>query len=213
MIEGVNLPFKTVIVGRRGYPGPDGTTVEIIDAPGLLNAVGRAGRAGRETEGWMILTEQAADYSSSMFEPLHRTGDDLNIRSNLTSAEALDGLESFEILARTANDAIFRHYGAIADGFLSFVWFIAQAIEDLNQAQAQADGDADEVVAVIESTLGWHQLSPGHRQSILSAAESALEAFRRHLRPKRARWARGLALRCRRHRPSTAWPLNSLPAS
>ena len=102
LIEGINLPFKTVIVGRRGYIDSDGNEVETIDAPGLLNAVGRAGRAGRETEGWMILAEQSATFDSAMLDPLQRTGNDLDIRSTLTTEEALAELSRFESLSRTS---------------------------------------------------------------------------------------------------------------
>lgn len=186
LIEGVNLPFKTVIVGRQGYTNADGEQIEAIDAPGLLNAVGRAGRAGRETEGWMILTEQSAAYNSAMFDPLQRTGNDLDIRSTLTAADALAGLDAFETLARTAQDAIFSHFDPVADGFLSFIWFVAQALEDLNQSEASID----EVMAVVEHTLAWQQLDPEQRQPPLQAAEAAVDAFEAQPVAERARFAR-----------------------
>ena len=87
LTEGVNLPFKTVIIAERGYHGSGGF-VEIVDSARLLNAVGRAGRAGRETEGWLILTEHR-DFNSSMFEPLDQTGLDLEMQSTMASETAL----------------------------------------------------------------------------------------------------------------------------
>ncbi len=185
LIEGVNLPFKTVIVGRRGYTDSAGEQIESIDPAGLLNAVGRAGRAGRETEGWMILAEQSAAYNDHMFDPLQRTGNDLEIRSTVTAESALAGLSEFEDLARTTQDAIFRHYDAVADGFLSFVWFIAQALEDLERAVS-----IDEIVAVIERTLAWQQLDPHQRQGLVRAAATAYEAFEAQPRDQRERWSR-----------------------
>ena len=185
LIEGVNLPFKTVIVGRRGYINPAGERVESIDAAGLLNAVGQAGRAGRETEGWMILAEQSAEYNEHMFDPLQRTGNDLEIRSTITTKEALTGLSNFEDLARTAQDAIFRNYDAATDGFLGFVWFVAQALEDLDRAVS-----IEEIVAVIERTLAWQQLDSGQRQGLVRAANAAFDAFEAQPRDQRERWSR-----------------------
>lgn len=185
LIEGVNLPFKTVIVGRRSYPNAKGEQVESIDPAGLLNAVGRAGRAGRETEGWMILAEQSAAYNDHMFDPLQRTGDDLDIRSTMTAEAALAGLSDFEDLARTAQDAIFRNYDTAVDGFLSFVWFVAQALEDLERAAS-----LDEIVAVIERTLAWQQLDRDQRQRLVGAANAAFEAFEAQPRDQRERWSR-----------------------
>ena len=185
LIEGVNLPFKTVVVGRRGYVGPDGEQVVTIDDAALLNAVGRAGRAGRETEGWMILAEQSAGYKDSMFGPLQLTGDDLNIRSSITTEEALAGLSNFEVMARSAEDAVFQNYDAAADGFLSFVWFVAQALEDLHLAAS-----TETLVAVIQRTLAWQQLDPDQRQGLLRAAEAAFAAFEAHPQDQRSRWSR-----------------------
>ena len=187
LIEGVNLPFKTVIVGRRGYTNPDGEMIEAIDAPALLNAVGRAGRAGRETEGWMILAEQSTDYSPKMFDPLQRTGNDLDICSTLTTEVALAALSDFETKAHTAEDAVFGHYHPATDGFLSFVWFVAQALADLRQAEASI-GD---VIAVVESTLAWQQLDSEQRQTLGRAARVAYDAFHTQPTAQRARWARG----------------------
>lgn len=185
LIEGVNLPFKTVIVGRRGFVDKAGQQVESIDPAGLLNAVGRAGRAGRETEGWMILAEQSASYSANMFDPLQRTSNDLDIASNITADEALAGLHDFEILARTAQDAIFRNHGAAADGFLSFVWFVAQALEDLELAVSTAD-----IVAVIQRTLAWQQLALSERRRLVRVVGAAFDAFEAQPRDQRERWSR-----------------------
>lgn len=185
LIEGVNLPFKTVIVGRRGYTDSAGEQIESIDPAGLLNALGRAGRAGRETEGWMILAEQSAEYDDHMFDPLQRTGNDLEIRSTITAEAALAGLSDFEDLARTAQDAIFRNYNTATDGFLSFVWFVAQALEDLDRAVS-----IDEIVAVVERTLAWQQLGSDQRRGLVRAATAAFDAFEAQPQDQRERWSR-----------------------
>lgn len=186
LTEGVNLPFKTVIIGRRGYINREGEMVEAIDAPGLLNAIGRAGRAGRETEGWMILAELSEEYSEEMFDPLRRTGDDLEILSTLTTEEALAGLAAFEEAAQAREDAIFQHYSTTADGFLSFIWFMAQALADLTQAEASL---AD-ILQIVEKTLAWRQLNPGQKENILQSIQIALAAFEVQPVEQRSRWAR-----------------------
>ena len=186
LIEGINLPFKTVIVGRLGYTKPNGETVELIDAPGLLNAVGRAGRAGRETEGWMILAEQSDSYSPNMFEPLLRTGDDLDIQSTLTSEIALAGLAMFEATALSALDAVFRHYDPATDGFLSFVWFVAHSLQDLHDDELSVEA----VVAVIHNTLAWQQLNPEQQESLVRATHAAVDAYLAQESTQRTRWAR-----------------------
>ena len=185
LIEGVNLPFKTVIVGRRGWYSPEGDPVQAIDPAGLLNAVGRAGRAGRETEGWMILAEMSAPYNNRMFDPLERTGEDLEILSTIRTEEALRGLSTFEELSRTTQDAIFRNYDDAADGFLGFVWFIAQALEDLELAVS-----TDDVLAVIKRTLAWQQLDTEQRSILVRVAEVAYAAFESQPPDRRSRWSR-----------------------
>ena len=186
LIEGVNLPFKTVIVGRRGYTDADGRSVEFINAPGLLNAVGRAGRAGRETEGWMILAELSAPYSPTMFEPLQLTGDDLDILSTLTTEAAFAGLADYEEKSRSIEDAIFHHYDPATDGFLSFIWFVAQTLGDLYHTESSIE----EILAVIQRTLAWSQLDSDQRDRLNQAAATALASFASHPMPQRARWAR-----------------------
>ena len=186
LIEGVNLPFKTVIVGRRGYRNASEEMVEVIDAPGLLNAIGRAGRAGRETEGWMILAELSESFSEEMFAPLQQTSEDIETRSTLTTVEALAGLAAFEEAARETEDAIFRHYSPTTDGFLSFIWYIAQALEDLNQTEATLE----DIRPVVQNTLAWQQLEPEQQEKIIRSAEAATAAFKAQPAEQRARWAR-----------------------
>jgi hypothetical protein len=183
LIEGVNLPFKTVIIGRRGYPTAQGE-VELIDEAGLLNAVGRAGRAARETEGWVILTKQER-FHPEMFSELERTGDDLEIRSTLTTESALAGLASLEAATREAEDAVFANYGAAVDGFLSYVWFVAQSLQDLH-----GGAPLGEVTGAIRSTLAWQQLNAAQKETLLVVTGSALDSFDGHDPIQRARWSR-----------------------
>lgn len=189
LTEGVNLPFKTVIVAQRGYRDSDGY-VEVIDGARLLNAVGRAGRAGRETEGWLILVEQE-DFADEMFEPLDRTGRDLELRSTMATASALEQLAVLEAAARESEDSVFStSAGTEADAFVSFTWFIAQTLTELRNEVSEVA-----VLATVRSTLAWQQLDEDGRQRLAQAAARAYGAFTRRPEEQRRRWARsGMSL-------------------
>lgn len=78
LTEGVNLPFKAVVIATVGYGNPNDPEkfVTIIDAPRLVNALGRAGRACRETEAWLFLVHHKP-FVVSMFDTLRQEGTDL----------------------------------------------------------------------------------------------------------------------------------------
>ncbi len=183
LTEGINLPFKTVIIGNRGYPTAEGQKQLISDAD-LLNAIGRAGRAGRETEGWAILTAHEK-YNSSLFDQLEPTGDDLYIESRLATEDALEKMAAFEMASRTAEDAIFARYDQATAGFLSFIWFVAQSVEGI-----RTGSPLDAVISVVQNTLAWHQLETAQRETLLAAAKAALDSFQAQDPAQRTRWAR-----------------------
>ena len=151
LTEGINLPFKSVVVAQRGYQDSNGF-VEVVDAARLLNAVGRAGRAGRETEGWLILAEHQT-FNPSMFEPLNRTALDLEMQSTMVTEAALEQLAKLEEMARAGEDAIFTTVGPEANGFVRSVWLIAQALTELSEPPRDED-----VLEAIKGTLAWQQL-------------------------------------------------------
>ena len=183
LTEGVNLPFKTVIVAHRDYQGPEGP-VQLVDAPRLLNAIGRAGRAGRETEGWLILAAYR-NFDSSMFDDLERTGADIELRSTLATEAAIEALARFEASARAGEDAILSNSDAITDGFIRYIWFVADALEELHQTVA-----SQAVRAAVADTLAWHQLDQDGKDQLLRAADIAVEAFVLETPERRRRWAR-----------------------
>ena len=188
LTEGVNLPFKSVIVAQRGYRDTEGF-VEVIDDARLLNAVGRAGRSGRETEGWLILAEQRR-FTSSMFQPLDQTAADLDMLSTMASEAALQQLATIEENTREGVDALFTTIGREADGFVSSVWFIAQALSELGDAPTEAS-----VLQAIRATLAWQQLNDTGRARLLVVASRAFRAYSQQPVEERRRWARsGLSL-------------------
>ena len=188
LTEGVNLPFKSVVIAQRGYRDSEGF-VEIIDDARLLNAVGRAGRSGRETEGWLILAEQSS-FESSMFQPLDRTASDLDMLSTMVSEAALEQLATLEESARAGFDALFTTIGREVDEFVSSVWGIAQALSELGDAPTE-----DSVLEAIRATLAWQQLDDPGRARLLAVASRAFAAFSQQPAEERRRWARsGLSL-------------------
>ena len=182
LTEGINLPFKSVVVAQRGYQGSDGF-VEVVDAARLLNAVGRAGRAGRETEGWLILAEHQS-FRPSMFQPLNRTALDLEMQSTMVSEAALEQLAKLEETARAGEDAIFTTVGPEASGFVRSVWLIAQALTELSSPSSDED-----VLDAIKATLAWQQLDETGRAQFLEVASRAYRSFSEQPVQKRKRWA------------------------
>jgi hypothetical protein len=184
LTEGVNLPFKTVIVAHRGYWGPDGE-VQLVDAPKLLNAIGRAGRAGRETEGWLILSELSAAFSQGMFNDLERSGEDINLRSTLATETALEALARLEEAYQEGADVLLSNSNAITDGFMSFIWFLADALETLRGTVTE-----EAVFDAVRDTLAWHQLDEPSQERLLRIATLALNRFQSEAANRRKRWAR-----------------------
>lgn len=183
MTEGVNLPVRSVVIASQGSYGGDGYS-EYIIGPKLINAIGRAGRATKETEGIVVLAwSQRLD--DSVIERL--TPDDLNMQvtSMLASAEALQELALFETGLSELEDAVFQtRYEAVSD-FLKFVWFVSAQLEELNQPL-----DIDHVHSILEHSLGWAQMDENQRSRWSSAANLAVERYRQTEGKSRRRWAR-----------------------
>jgi hypothetical protein len=129
LTEGVNLPFKSVVIGRTGWGSGDNRQ-EILDPAGLLNAFGRAGRACRETEGW-LLSCHFQKWTTSAFDVFDQTGADLPVISTLDAAAALEALESFDELVAEGTDAVLADTGLATNGFLAYVWLLADVLAQL----------------------------------------------------------------------------------
>ena len=180
--EGVNLPFKSVVIAQRGFHGPDGY-VDVVDAAQLLNAVGRAGRAGRETEGWLILAENQP-FTPTMFQLLDQNAANLEMLSTMVSEAALNQLAQLEENARAGEDAIFKSFGAEADGFVRSVWLIAHALTEMGEPPTDED-----VMGAIRATLAWQQLDDAGKTKFIEVTSRAFHAFSEHPAEQRKRWA------------------------
>ena len=87
LTDGVNLPVRTVVIATTEYDGQD--PGQRMTPAQLLNAVGRAGRAGKESEGWIVLALPKS-LQSSDFERLTPAPDDLEVQSTLATEFGLE---------------------------------------------------------------------------------------------------------------------------
>ena len=93
LTDGINLPVRTVVIYDVPY---DGQPEDVrLRGARLVNAMGRAGRAGKETEGWIVLTRAAAPTEQD-FADLDPDADTLAVTSSLTTEEALEELAQLE---------------------------------------------------------------------------------------------------------------------
>lgn len=125
LTDGVNLPVRTVIINHTVDGDPQREKQRNLSSAELLNAIGRAGRAGRESEGWVILT-RPYEPRPSEFQRLTPATDQLTVTSELLSKEALQALDQAERALQNYLDALFDVVGTVAADFAAFVWLVLQ---------------------------------------------------------------------------------------
>lgn len=182
LTEGVNLPVKSVVISAQGVYGPNGFE-EFITGARLLNAVGRAGRAGKEAEGWIVLARNA-EFGIGDFQRLAPTEDEMPIASTLSIEAALQELAELEARLAAGADAALERIGRVTDGFVSFVWYLAAIAED-------RDTDIETMVQqVLPQTLAWQQLNAQARTRYGSVSRHVIAAYRGRDEETRRRWSR-----------------------
>lgn len=125
LTDGVNLPVRTVIINHTVEGDPTRGNQRGLSPAKLLNAIGRAGRAGRESEGWVILTRPYPPQAAE-FETLTPDTEQLTVTSELLSEEALWALELAERELQHSLDNLFGVLGTVAADFAAFVWLVLQ---------------------------------------------------------------------------------------
>ncbi|MFB6525408.1 DEAD/DEAH box helicase [Streptomyces sp. NPDC056399] len=125
LTDGVNLPVRTVIVSHTVEGDPTRENQRSLSPAELLNAIGRAGRAGRESEGWVILTRPYPPRPAE-FETLTPDTEQLTVTSELLSQEALQALEQAERALQQYLGNLFGVLGDVAADFAAFVWLVLQ---------------------------------------------------------------------------------------
>ncbi|MFB7763450.1 DEAD/DEAH box helicase [Streptomyces xiamenensis] len=139
LTDGVNLPVRTVIISHTVEGDQTHGNQRSLSPAELLNAIGRAGRAGRESEGWVILTRPYPPQPEE-FEILTPDTEQLTVTSALLSDEALKALARAELQLQQSLDALFGVTGTVAADFAAFVWLVLQThAETLHASGARLD--------------------------------------------------------------------------
>lgn len=180
LTDGVNLPVRTVVIYDQSFPGqPDDSRLR---GARLVNAMGRAGRAGKETEGWIVLV-RAADPTEQDFQDLNPGAEALAVTSSLSTEAALESFAQFEAELRVNEDAIFTASAAAGD-FISFVWLILAIEEGRGVEPASADIDR-----IVGATLAAVQSAAVH-SSCTQIAEATRRSYLGSDPEARRRWPR-----------------------
>jgi hypothetical protein len=181
LTDGVNLPVRTVVIYDKTYEGqPEDTRIQ---GARMVNAMGRAGRAGKETEGWIVLVRAAAPTPED-FRDLDPSDVELAVTSSLITEEALHSLAELEQAVREDEDAVFQPAGAAATDFISFVWFML-AVEEAEDT----DLETVDIGEIVDSTLAAQQ-SARMRAACLPIAEAIRRAYGQADLDERQRWPR-----------------------
>lgn len=182
LTEGVNLPVRSVIIGSQGSWSATGYN-EIVVGPKMVNAIGRAGRATKETEGIVVLAMNDTPRPSD-FAKINPSDTDLQITSSLASRDGLIALAAYEAQLATAEDAVVEAASAEVSEFITFVWFVAAELEKL-AATLSIEG----IREVLEHTLAWVQLDQNNQDRWLYVANHVLSRFSGTNGAARRRWA------------------------
>ena len=181
LTDGVNLPVRTVVIAETTYQGQ--ATGAQLDAQRLLNAVGRAGRAGRETEGWIVLALNNRSHVAD-FQRLTPQAEALEATSTMLGDEALEALAAAEDLMRETADAVLRMPPGPATDFVSYVWFVLSTLEQIASLPAAVD-----LSAAVDRLLGFHQMHPELRRRWAALATRVQRTYTESDPVARRRWA------------------------
>ena len=182
LTEGVNLPVRSVVLAETRYEGQD-PGAQILGAR-LINAMGRAGRATKESEGWVVVCKPGTPTPAD-FNRMRPVDEDLSVTSTLATTDALEALATFEETAAGAAEAIFEHHANEVNDFIAFVWLVLTSFDELGEAASAYDIDA-----ALSSTLAFAQLSPEDQARWRAAAHLVQDGFQSSEQHARRRWAK-----------------------
>lgn len=189
LTEGVNLPVHTVVLAETRWEGSD----VHLSGPRMLNAIGRAGRAGIETEGWVVFApsgESPRDPEGHLPNP-----EELAIRSRLSTESTLEALTVFESRRRRAADAIYSEMPDSLQEFTTFVWYVLACEEALAGVM-----DDDELDDVVDALLAIQQVRAGTVKKLQRFAHDIRHTYVRTDATRRRVWARsGTRIASARH--------------
>ncbi len=181
--EGVNLPSHAVVIANTGTYTKGRKYREYLTGSRLLNAIGRAGRAARETEGIVVLAKPGRENQSDQ-HLLFPTEADLAITSRLAEQASLQAAEELWTAIMSTGDIAIEWSAREIDDFMVFIWFIADYLD--RQSQVLTDGQLEEM---LKFTLAWQQLDDHGKTVWRDIAEDALEHYAKTPASVRRRWA------------------------
>lgn len=162
LAEGVNLPLKTIVIHSTKRFNPDVIgNYENLKIRDLKNLVGRAGRAGKETKG-LIIIPHAVDFelitrliNETEIEPVK--GQLYNIINSITKALQKHRLQlSSEIL------------DLLDDNFQSLLDSIDLSMIDLLAEEIDNDSLSDLIKQLISQTLSYYQSDNNEKETLSS---------------------------------------------
>jgi hypothetical protein len=182
MTDGINLPVRSVVIASQGSYTGEGYE-EYITGPKLINAIGRAGRAAKETEGIVVLAlnQQISEDDFQRFTPDPSA---MAVTSNIATQRALEALANFEDLVRQNEDAIFQANDQVISKFLSFIWYFACEVERQNELYSD-----DRLLQFLTKTLAWAQLNEDDQKRWFSVAQKVVSQYSKTDPSARKRWA------------------------
>ncbi|MFI7632302.1 DEAD/DEAH box helicase [Microbispora rosea] len=181
LTDGVNLPVHTVVIYDENYQGMNQELR--LRGPRLVNAVGRAGRAGKETEGWIVLV-RADRPSQADFTDLTPSAQELIVSSALADDQAFDEILALETAARADQDAVVRLASGAAANFVAFVWFYLADSESRGIAPSEID------VKVLTGDLLAAKQDERYATGLGALALQVREIYQRTEPEARRRWPR-----------------------
>jgi|GEM_PF-974489 len=174
---GLNLPVRSVVVAARGGHRAQGYR-EYISGAKLLNAIGRAGRSARETEGVVALVLQEK-FDAALFGLL--TQEPPSVVSAMLSNDALEELVELEAAIEMSHQSVFSSQSEFASGFVEFMWQLWSRFGDRQVL--------DELWLVFRRTLAWRQANNAQRATLQRVAEAVVTSARAFPLSTVRRWA------------------------
>lgn len=156
VIEGVNLSVRSILVSAQGTYTDKDTYQEFVVGKSLLNAIGRAGRATKETEGIIILAVDEK-YNPKLLDKLSPDDQSLSVNSSLLS-EAV--FKSWDDLDKNAEEAIFKTTNVNLEALMSLIWY---GLSENSEKDKQPE---DAAIELLNSTYGWQSLSHENTKKI-----------------------------------------------
>lgn len=175
MTEGINIPVKSVVIASQGAYDHSKEYKEYISGSKLINAIGRAGRATKETEGIVVLAKNSSALISDEFLKLVPVGNENIVKSNLTNEEVLNIIISLEEEKRALEDLIFEIDNTIISDFISFVWFVLSEIEFIKKATINIES----LTEIFKYSLAWGQLNDESKKHWLRISDLVLQKYQK----------------------------------